>query len=254
MRLDPVFIRTGNEGYELSGYLGSPDETSTNEKAATLVIFLHDLPFGYSQEHDDFYNGLRVPFDDHGLQTLTFDFESFGESDGDAQTFTLEIARRNIQDVLHWARVKGFQKFLFVASGMATPLALETANDDTVMVFLFWPVVQPQPEGTPGDRLIYFELETPQDHKNPAERAALIEDLRKYDAGTLKKSVKFPVQIQYGAKDPAFDPANIDVIKNHFNALRIDITSYADGKTGFPDPRHRDMAIRHVRQFLDKYA
>lgn len=254
MKLEPVFIRTGNDGYELSGYLGSPDETSTNEKAATLVIFLHDLPFGYSQEHDDFYDGLRIPFDDYGLQTLSFDFESYGESDGDEETFTLETARRNIEDVLYWARVRGFEKFLFVASGGAAPLALEAANDKTAMIFLFWPVLSFNPDDGDAGRLIYFEMEATQDGKDPATRAALIKDLRKYNPAALKKSVKLPVQIQYGAKDPTFDPANIDAIKECFNALRIDITSYADGKTGFPDPRHRDMAIQHVRQFLDKYA
>lgn len=248
MKTQIVKIPSGKSEIELSGVLSAPDEKALDDFKQTLVIMTHDIPFSHSLDHDNLYPFLRTIFDDHGLQTLMFDFESCGDSDGNEEDFTLQAARNDLQSVLKWAKDKGFEHFIFVAAGVSAALCLEITDKTTRAVFLFWPVVDIAAYAArmfaEGSRSIAGRIISP----------AMISDMNAYVPTQAMKSLKLPILIQYGANDDAVSAEQIELIKAHFNALRIDITSYTDGGHGLLDPKHRKMASHHIRQFLHKYA
>ena len=251
MKHQKIQIETDDfEGETLSGEITASDEDLLVEGDGTLVILLHDFPYSHSRDHNNLYGDLRGIFYDHGFQSLIFDFQSCGESEGYEQEFSLETARENIQRVLKWAQRRGFRKFVFVASGASAALALEFADKDTRMVFLFWPAV----DLASYAKRIFYDSDGKVAAKGRKIGGDLLTQMEAYDPATALKSLPVPVLIQYGAQDDVIGPEQIDLIKKGFNALRIDITSYADGGYGLTNPRHRDMIAHHIGQFLQKYA
>ncbi len=242
MRTQAVKIQNGNDADELSAVLSMPDGYIAKENRQTLIILAHDIPFGHSHDHDNLYPFLRTVFDDRGLQTLMFDFESCGGSNGDKENFTLDVARRNLQAVLTWAGQHGFNRFIFVGAGITAAICLELTDKTTKSVFLFWPVV---------DIAAYAKRLT---DKNVKIHDAMFAQMNAYNPEQAMKSLKVPVLIQYGANDDVVGIEQIETIKTRFNALRIDITSYMDGGHGLLDPKHRKMMGHHIGQFLHKYA
>ena len=251
MKYQKVSIETDDlEGETLAAEISSADEATTKEDQNTLVLFLHDFPYGHSHAHNDFYGHLRPYFSDKNFQTLMFDFQSCGESKGRAEDFTLETARENLTRILKWAERRGFTDFIFVASGAAAALALEFSDQSTKMLFLFWPSVD---LASHAQRLFYEADGITVAAKGRKIGGGLLDQMKDYDRAQTAKSLKIQVLIQYGAQDP-YAQAQIGHIKAELDVLRIDITSYADGGSGLPDPRHREMVARHVGQFLQKYA
>lgn len=251
MRYQKVSIETDDlEGETLAAEISTTDDVQTKEDQTTLVLFLHDFPYAHSHAHNDFYGDLRKQFDDKNFQTLMFDFQSCGESEGREEDFTLEAARENLTRVLKWAKRRGFTDFIFVASGAAAALALEQSDQNTRMLFLFWPAVD---LASHAQHLFYEADGLTVTAKGRKIGGGLLEQMKGYDRAKTAKSLKIPVLVQYGAQDPQAQ-AQIGHIKAELDVLRIDITSYADGGSGLPAPHHREMITRHVGQFLQKYA
>ena len=91
MRHQKVSIETDDlEGETLAAEISTTEYAETREDQTTLVVFLHDFPYGHSHAHDDFYGHLRKQFSDRNFQTLMFDFQSCGESEGRDVTNQLE--------------------------------------------------------------------------------------------------------------------------------------------------------------------
>ncbi len=239
-----------NNGNKLYAVTSSPDESLLADHEKILVVMIHDIPYGHYREHEDVFSHVRTVFDEYGYQTLMFDFESCGESDGKQEELSLESVRQNLREVLMWAQKRGFEKFIFVASGTGAAIALEFVNDKVAMVFLFWPVVD---IATHAKALLYDGLNEiiAKGRKLGPE---LIAQMENYDPKRAMKSIKIPILIQYGAQDEEVSPEHTDFIKANFNALRIDVTSYQDGKQGLTNPRHRGMMVHHISAFLDKYS
>jgi len=252
MRLQQVTIDTDDlEGATLMGEITAPDEQSMDDMNSTLVIMMHDFPYSHSCDHDGLFQHLRGIFDQYGLQTLTFDFESCGESEGLEEDFTLESARENLERTIRWAKRRGFEKYIFVACGAAAALALEQTDKSTRLAFLFWPAVD---LAAYAGRLFYQGNDKTIVAKGRRIAGDLVTQMKVYDTSAIMKSLKLPILIQYGAQDDIVGVDQIDIIKSGFNALRIDITSYGDGGYGLTDPRHRKMMEHHISQFLHKYA
>lgn len=251
MRYQKVSIETDDlEGDTIAAEISTNDDVQTKEDQTTLVIFLHDFPYGHSHAHNNFYSDLRKQFDDKNFQTLMFDFQSCGESEGREEDFTLETARENLARVLKWAKRRGFTDYIFVACGASAALALEQGDQNTKMLFLFWPAVD---LARYAEHTFYETDGVTVAAKGRKLGGGLLEQMKAYDPARTAKTLKIPVLVQYGSQDPGAQE-QISHIKAGLKALRIDITSYTDGIPGFPDPRHRDMAFRHAGQFLEKYA
>ena len=249
MKQQAVTIELHN-GNKLYAVMSSPDERLVENLDKTLVVMLHDIPYGDYREHEDLFSHVRGVFDDYGYQTLMFDFESCGESDGKPESFDLETARQNLREILVWAQMRGFEKFIFVACGVGAAFALEFTNDKVPMVFLFWPVVD---LALHAQGLFYDGLNEVI-ARGRKIGAKLVEQMENYDPKRAMKTLKIPILIQYGAEDEDVSLSHTDYIKNNFKALRIDVTSYQDGTSGLTDPRHRAMIAHHIGAFSDKYS
>jgi hypothetical protein len=239
------------EGASLLAEITMAREDLSENEEKTLVIFLHDFPYSHSHDHDDFYDEMRQIFAERGLQTLLFDFQSCGDSEGKEEEFNLDTARENFKRVMKWAKRRGYENFMFVASGTAAALALEESDKTTKMVFLFWPAV----DLAAYSRDLFYEADgTTVAAKGRRLGGDLLIQMGTYNTHRALKTLNIPVLIQYGAEDDIVKSGQIDTIKKGFKALRLDITSYAEGQRGLPNPRHRQMAAHHTRAFLDKYA
>ncbi len=242
-----IELHNGNKLYSV---MSSPVDRSIESPDKTLVVMIHDIPYGDYREHEDLFSYVRAIFNEHGYQTLMFDFESCGESDGKQEDFDLETVRRNLKEVLVWAQMRGFEKFIFVASGVGSAFALEFSNEKVPMVFLFWPVVDLALHA----RGLFYDGLNKVIARGRKIGGKLVEQMEHYDPKLAMKSLKIPILIQYGAEDEEVSLSHTDYIKKNFKALRIDITSYLDGKSGLTNPRHRVMIAHHIGAFLDKYS
>jgi hypothetical protein len=249
MKYHKIQIETDDlEGETLLGEITAPSEDLLTEGDRTLVLMLHDFPYSHSHDYNDLYGEIRNILDGHGFHTLMFDFQSCGESEGREEEFTLDAARENLTRVLKWARRRGFTHFIFVASGAAAALALEQSDKTTRMVLLFWPAVD---LAAYAKRLFYEEDGTTIIAKGRRIGAGLLAQMASYNRAKALKSLRVPILIQYGTQS---GNEQVELLKQGFNALRLDITSYADGNPGLTDPRHRQMVAHHIGQFLQKYA
>lgn len=246
MKQEKLEIDIGSGAGKLSGVLSTPDDESFFDVRHTLVVMMHDIPYSHARDHDDLFGFLRDLFDDHGYSTCVFDFESCGDSDGREEAFSLDHARENLKSVISWAQNHRFNRFIFVACGAASALCLDAAEpQSTKAVFLFWPVIDLAAHA----RRIFYEGDQTY-AKGRKIGQDLIRQMQAFDPRSVLKKLWVPVLIQYGASDDT----DTEQIKTGLAALRIDVTSYADGGPGLTDPRHRSMIAHHVSAFLKKYA
>ncbi len=251
MRYQKISIETDDfEGETLAGEITTTDDAESKEGQTTIVLFLHDFPYDHSHSHDDLYGALRTQFENKNYQTLMFDFQSCGESGGRDEDFSLETARENLDRVLKWTKRRGFTHYIFVASGAAAALAFEKIDHTTKMLFLFWPVIDLAKH---AQHVFYEPDGVTVAAKGKKIGGNLLAQMKAHSPPKAVKTLKIPVLVQYGASDPLAQE-QIGLVKTGLNALRIDITSYADGEPGLSDRRHRSMVAHHVGQFLQKYA
>lgn len=229
----------------LKGTLTAPKERSIQERDSMLALFLHDLPFGHQESHGHFFGDLRPVFNHYQIHTFSFDFRGCGTSGGERSDFTIERAREDLQSALSWARGRGFEKFICVATGTSAALALEEASNtdkEMLMLFLFWPTLD-----------LHTYLQKFDNGEGRALPEKMLESFSNYTPPSQDTKIRTPVFIQYGAQDDAYDIEQLEFLKKHIQTSRVDITSYLDGKAGLPDPRHRAMILKHLGIFMEKY-
>lgn len=220
------------------------------DRVRTLVIMAHDIPFSHSRDHSDMFGFMRGLFAEHGYTSMIFDYQSCGDSEGREESLSIETARENFARILQWSREAGYERFILVGCGISAALCLEHADKDTKIMFLFWPAIDLKAHS----RKTLYENGKISASKGRKISGDLVAQMESYDPSPLMKSLKVPVSIHYGDRDENASPEQIEFIKKNFNALRIDITSYADGGPGLLDPRHRKMVAHHMNSFLEKYA
>jgi hypothetical protein len=239
MKTQKIEIPVGESG-KIAGFFTAPESTVKDDHDSLLVVMMHDLPFGNQAAHDGLFDHFRRVFDAHGLQSFSFDFRGCGVSSGKPEDLTMEQAAADLSTVTGWAEKKGFHKFIFVSLGASAPICLDHADKRTAAMMLFWPVLDLSEHAR---RL-----------SGRMEGGRLLEEWTAFSPEMLQGKVRYPILLQYGGKDETVDPSSLDLIKAHVKAPRIDITAYAEGTAGLPDPKHREMMAVHMWNFLEKYV
>ncbi|MCB1530725.1 MAG: alpha/beta hydrolase [Rhodospirillales bacterium] len=251
----PIEISTGTEDDHISALLSPPTEIRPDQTDLPLVVMAHHFP-GTKESHDDLFGDLEFLFNTSGLPSLRFDFRGCGQSSGRQEHFTLARAREDFDLVLHWAKKKGYKNIILVGEGLGARLALEKTGDNTMMLLLFWPLID-----LPDYAKRHFDTENL--FKTDGSADFIMIDRNKigmHMIGEMLDSPPFvfpkleiPVLIQHGAQDTVVPVEQLDLLKG-MEARRLDITTYQDGGHGLPDPRHRKMIFFHIGQFLEKYT
>lgn len=233
---------------------GHPLEDSPAEK--TLIIMVHGFP-GDRDAHDGLFAELAAQKTLGDRHMLRFDFRGCGESEGRPENFTIAGACEDFQNILHWAKGLGFEKFAYVGEGLGGMLAIMNTDIPVQALALLWPVLDPRAYA----ENLYREdpdTETIDDgyilHEGQRIGINYVRELAKTDLKYALREVFMPTMIIHGAQDKTVPVEQLDMARNHMRAKRLEITNFYEGDHGFTHAEHRKMMFFHLTQFLARNA
>jgi len=255
---DSILIDSGS-GQKISAVFKQPEDAAalTAEDDKTLVLMLHDFP-GHKSGNNELFADLEYRLGQRGHHTLRFDFRGCGESDGHQENFTLGSACEDVQAVKYWAKQRGYTSFAFLAEGLGATVATMNIDRTVRMLMLFWPVLDLKQYGH-----TVFQAKQAQE-QNPNSRyieidgqkisTHLINEMFKIDLHYVLKEMAMPIMVFHGVQDQKIPIEQLDLIRDHTPARRIEITSFQDGGEGLPKLNHRKAIFYQAQQFVEKYG
>lgn len=251
-----VQIPSDNNHYIHALWNDHPEKLKKDD-GQTLVIMIHGFP-----GHKDIHGGVFEDFDkrlsEKQYHSLRFDFCGCGQSDGEEDGFTLASAAADLSAVYSWARAQGYTRFILISEGLGASLCALNLPEDAVSCIMLWPML-----ALPKVAQHVFASDVLDDGAD--DIGYVLKDKHKIGVPFIKElsrtnilpalqELKKPLMIMHGAKDEISPIVQIDMVRNHVDAARVEITSFQDGTHGLPDPEHRKMMFYHAMQFIEKYV
>ncbi len=251
-----VQILAGDQTY-IQGSYSKPTEDSVAEREELLVLMVHGFP-GNKNTQNNLFHDIEFLLRDKGYHTLRFDFRGCGESDGREEDFTLAGANEDFQNVLFWARDRGYKRFITIGEGLGATIGLMNVDHTVTASILLWPYIDlPRiaksvyhPENIEAQWLKagYVLMD------NKRVGLNFIKELQKTALVLLLKEIKIPLLVMHGAADDTSPIDQLDLLRAHAGAKRVEITSFHDGTHGLPQLNHRKTMYYHITQFIEKYT
>jgi pimeloyl-ACP methyl ester carboxylesterase len=251
-----VQILAGEKIY-IHGSYSRPTEDSLAELEELLILMVHGFP-GNKNAHGNLFHDIEFLLRDKGYHTLRFDFRGCGESDGREEDFTLAGANEDFQNVLFWARDRGYKRFIVIGEGLGATVALMNVDHTVAASVLLWPFIdlpriaktnyRPEAIEEPSIKAGYVLME------NQRIGLDFIKEMQKSNLVFALKDLKIPLLIMHGSADETSPIDQLDLLRAHAAAKRIEITSFHDGTHGLPQLNHRKTMYYHISQFIEKYA
>lgn len=247
----------GPDGSMLCGVYNAPRDTVFTELDKTLILMLHDFP-GHKSDKNDLYGDIEFLLGNHGFHTLRFDLNGCGESDGQQEEFTLSKALDDVEHVLKWAREdRKYERFVVIGEGLGATLGIMAMQEDIYNLVLLWPALdlkafQKNAFGLKDSPEITEKKNYISKDENRIGKPFLRE-LFDLDIVEYLESVKTPTLIMYGAQDEIIEHFQLDMIRKHIGARRVEITTFQDGGYGLEKLNHRKSMFYHIQQFIQKY-
>lgn len=241
----------------LCGILGTPEKEKDPDLARTLVIMMHDIPGNKNGENDRFRD-IALTLNKGGYHTLRFDFAGFGESDGEDESFRLTLGYENIQDIIFWAKGKKYNRFIWIAEGVAAGMALTNMTDDVGAMVLISPVFDMKEHARA--MLDMHELTDKIErngfilHKHHHIHLDFLVEMRRTDLLPAMRQAHIPVLILHGGRDDFVPASTIDIAREHLAAKRLEITVFHDGDTTLSAPNHHKAIIDQASAYVREYA
>jgi uncharacterized protein len=242
---EDIDIQAWHRGANLSASRSRPTEEFSGARETTLVIMLHSLP-GDRNTQNNLFHDLEFLLRDKGYHTLRFDFYGCGTSGGRPQDFTLEGARQDLGSVLDWARAAGYRSFVTVGEGLGAAIGLMETPADVACQVLLWPFIDLG--------RIARNIAASGKGDQPEIGAPLAAEMRAWETIEVLKAVKTPLLVMHGAQDERSPIDQLDLLRAHLGARRLEITSFQDGTHGLPKLNHRKTVYFHITQFIEKYT
>ncbi len=251
-----IQILAGENQY-IHGVYSKPSETSLESREHLLIVMVHGFP-GNKDAHENVFKDFNHLISDKGYHTLCFDFRGCGESDGRQEDFTLESASEDFQNILGWAKDHDYTRFIFVCEGLGAPLTFMNAPEDALCFITLWPMLD-----LPRFAENTFKSKNIEDEWKKAGYALIgndrigipfIEELEKTEITGVISKMNRPILVMHGAQDEVSPIDQLDIIRRHTNARRVEITSFHDGTHGLPQVNHRKTMFYHIMQFIEKYT
>lgn len=233
-----------------------PEERSIEAIDKLLFIMVHGFP-GSKTSHDNLFAQVTDCIDQKNYHSLCFDFRGCGESQGRQEDFTLASAAEDLENVLGWAKNKGYSKFVFIAEGLGASIVATNLPAEAICMVMFWPMID-----MPNIAKTLFQSEAIEEQWLKAgyllqdkDRIGIefIQHLQKANISPFLKDLSRPALIMHGAEDEVSPIGQLDLIRKHAGSRRIEITTFHDGVHGLPNPRQRKMVFYHMMQFIEKY-
>lgn len=245
------------EGQYIKGVYRCPNELLTPEIDETLVIMSHGFP-GNRTGYNDLFGDIEFLLADKGFHTLRFDYRGCGESNGRDLDYTIGGACEDFQNVLYWAKSRGYKRFSYIGEGLGATLAVMNHDLDVVCGVALWPAFNLQEykqhaiglEGDPSDEQ---KSQGFVDVDGIRAGLSLLDELEKIDITYALREVRVPYLIMHGVRDDKIPVACLDLARAHMRSKRIEITTFHDGSHGLTQMNHRKTMFYHIQQFIEKY-
>lgn len=254
-------IRAG-KGQFINAILDRPDPNITGKKKLTeidrtLVIMSHGFP-GHMKSNNDIFGDLAFLLAEKKFHTLRFDYRHCGSSGSDSENFSFTTAGDDFDEVLAWAKGRGYHHFIYIGEGTGATIAVLKADLETKAILLLWPVLDPRRYGQKT-----YEADA---MNSTAQKAGFItkdgvkigvnfiRHLENTDMANPLKEIFQPLLIMHGAKDEIIPVDQLNIARERVRSKRVDITTFHDGEHGLPKMEHRKMMLYHIGQFVAKYA
>lgn len=223
----------------------------------SLVIMVHGFP-GNKESHDNVFSDLSSSLKKNGYSSLSFDCRGCGKSGGTQEDYSLSSARRDIAATIRWARMKGYQKFIFIGEGLGAILPLMDFDDLSSCFVMLWPILD-----LPHYAQTMFDSKNIEEqwkkagyiiHEDTRVGTEFIYELENTSLVSTLQKVTKPTLVMHGVKDEVAPIEKLDVLRSRIGSRRVEITSFEGGIHGLPQENHRQSMIYHVLQFIEKYA
>ena len=241
----------------ISTQLSKPKEHALADREGLLILMLHGFP-GDKAGNNGLFIEAENMLNEKGFHTLRFDFRGCGDSHGESDNFTLASAGEDFRDILGWAKKKAYKRFIVIGEGLGATIGLINQPEDLECTVLLWPILD-----LPHAANVIFdaaEISRKEQRDEYIERnnirisTRLIEELKMQDIAFPIRTFKKPMLVMHGSKDAVSPIASLELLRDHTEARRVEITNFQDGVHGLTDPAHRKMMFYHMAQFVEKYS
>lgn len=251
-----VQILAGDNQYIQAEHV-RPVEDSLESKDRLLIIMVHGFP-GNKTAHDNVFGDLIHLISDKEYHSLRFDFRGCGESDGREEDFSLKGAADDLKNICGWAKDQGYERFIFIGEGLGAALSLLEIPKQALCYVFLWPMLE-----LPRIAKFAFKADdipdewqkegygTIDDHRIGL---SFIEELKETDILPILRGFEKPLMIMHGVKDQVSPVQQLEIVRAHVKARRVEITTFHDGTHGLPQVNHRKTMFYHIMQFIEKYT
>ena len=245
------------DGQYIRGHFSRPSDIIMESIDRLLVIMVHGFPSD-AQAHGEMFRDLEALLFDKEYHALRFNFRGCGNSDGNQEDFTFDTAARDFETIIDWAKDHGYERFIVVCEGIGAAIALKNPIETMACMVMLWPMID-----LPKVAKTTFKADAIEPEWKKAGYALIdehrigmpfIESLEKTDLLPLVRGFKKPLMIMHGAQDKTSPISQLELIRNHIQSRRVEITTFHDGEYGLPAKNHRKTMFYHVMQFIEKYT
>lgn len=254
---EEIYIELPEEKY-IQAIFSKPADALSHRFNKSLIVCVHDFPGNFDGTENVFLN-LQDLFLQHRHALLRFNFRGCGKSDGQAFEFSLQQAKADLQTVIKWAENQGYEHITLITEGLsALFIGMDSLQKSVKNIVFLWPSLNSH------DVLQrYFKIS---DHSEDLENVGFfkfkdtsigkifVDDISELDTIKYAKNLKLPTLAFHGKEDKISPISNLNVIREHLGAKRIDITTFDDGTHGLPLPNHRKAIATHTLHFIERFS
>lgn len=251
-----IQIATGDDEF-LCALHGCPNEVLISDLEKTLILMAHDFP-GSKSGFEGIFTKLEPLLLDKGFHILRFDFRGCGEGVKNNETYTLSKADEDFRSVIDWAKEEGYERFVYIGEGLGASVELLNIELNVLCMVLLWPVLDLK--GVAKKTFYADTFQTKAGDEGFLEmrgcrvEKAFVDELAEMELISSLRDVQMPVLVMHGAQDSVSPVSQLDIVRKHMPAKRIEITTFHDGEYGLPKSNHRKVIFYHVMQFIEKYT
>lgn len=253
---EEIFIGEPGKG-AVSALFSMPDECLLEKFEETLIIMAHGFP-GRRNGHNDLFGDLEGLMVESGFRTLRFNFRGCGEKDPPDSLFSFETARKDFQNIHHWARENGYKRLGYIAEGLGASFCLMNMTDSVKFLIFAWPALNLKlhareyfQSDTIKDALVTRDFS---DYRGVKISRHFLDYMENCDITSILEASRVPALIMHGEQDQTIPISHLELVRQHMNGPRIEITTFEDGNHGLTKLSHRKMMFYHISQFVEKYA
>jgi len=219
---------------------------------APIILFIHG--FAGNKDENGLFTDAEKYFVDKGFNTLRFDMEGVGSSEGEYVETTLNNQKKDLETVIDFLR-KQYQKnpLSIIGFSLGATVAMMIQRDD-IKSYIFWsPAIYTSED-------MFTRYDTPDIRQKLSSQGfiekgdmhigvQIIDDLKMFDPEQYFSRINTPIMIIHGTNDPRINyKSSVKAVKKF---SRAEIKIITDANHSFKNnDAHREMLFKESYKFL----